>query len=62
MNAALTAFLYDCTLLKVTRPDPIGYLCLSVSIPVTEGNHSYNYISKLKKTVDVSTVIIFSYL
>lgn len=36
MNAALTAFLYDCTLLKVTLPDPIGYLCLSVSIPVIE--------------------------
>ena len=30
---ALTAFIYPCWLPKVTRPLPIGYLYLSVSIP-----------------------------
>jgi hypothetical protein len=34
MKAAATAFMYDLGLLNVTLPDPIGYLYLSVSIPV----------------------------
>ena len=33
MKAALTARMKDLWLLKVTRPDPIGYLYLSVSTP-----------------------------
>ena len=33
MKAAEIAFMYECFVLNVTRPDPIGYLCLSVSIP-----------------------------
>lgn len=33
MNEAVIALKYDCFVLNVTRPDPIGYLYLSVSIP-----------------------------
>lgn len=33
MNEAVIALKYDCFVLNVTRPEPIGYLCLSVSIP-----------------------------
>ena len=33
MNAEATAFMYERLQLKVTRPEPIGYLCLSVSMP-----------------------------
>ncbi len=36
INAAETAFMYDRLLLKVTRPDPIGYLYLSVSTPASK--------------------------
>jgi len=35
MNEAVIALKYDCFVLNVTRPDPIGYLYLSVSIPKT---------------------------
>lgn len=34
IKAAEIAFIYECFVLNVTRPDPIGYLCLSVSIPI----------------------------
>jgi len=33
INEAVIALKYDCFVLNVTRPDPIGYLYLSVSIP-----------------------------
>lgn len=33
-KADATAFIYERLQLNVTRPDPIGYLCLSVSMPV----------------------------
>lgn len=33
MNAAVTALKYECELLNVTRAEPSGYLCLSVSMP-----------------------------
>jgi len=33
MKEAVIALKYDCFVLNVTRPDPIGYLYLSVSIP-----------------------------
>ncbi len=41
-NPALTAFMKDNWLLKVTRPLPIGYLNLSVSMPeyITPPNKS----------------------
>lgn len=32
-NAAVTALMYERVLLKVTLPDPMGYLYLSVSMP-----------------------------
>lgn len=35
-KAAVTAFRYERVLLKVTRPEPIGYLFLSVSMPESE--------------------------
>ena len=45
MNAAETAFMYDLTLLKVTRPEPIGYLNLSVSTPGGESKTQLNTTS-----------------
>lgn len=33
MKAEATAFMYERLQLNVTRPEPIGYLCLSVSMP-----------------------------
>ena len=41
MKAAATAFMYDLVLLNVTRPDPIGYLNLSVSMPA---NKRYSFV------------------
>lgn len=40
MKAEATAFMYDRLQLNVTRPEPIGYLCLSVSMPA----HNYQEI------------------
>lgn len=39
-NSARTAFTYDLKLSNVTRPEPMGYLFLSVSIP---GIFTYNH-------------------
>lgn len=36
MNAAVTALKYEYELLNVTRAEPSGYLCLSVSMPIWE--------------------------
>lgn len=40
IKAAETAFMYERGLLNVTLPDPIGYLYLSVSIPINKHNFS----------------------
>lgn len=39
-NSARTAFTYDLKLSNVTRPEPIGYLFLSVSIPGMKLNNN----------------------
>lgn len=38
IKAAETALMYERGLLKVTRPEPMGYLYLSVSIPIIDEN------------------------
>lgn len=43
INAAVTALKYEWQLLNVTRADPNGYLCLSVSMPTKENHHQFIY-------------------
>lgn len=46
--AAETAFIYERLLLNVTRPEPMGYLYLSVSIP---GNTKGDFVVRPTQTL-----------
>lgn len=68
INAADTALMYEQVLSNVTRADPIGYLCLSVSIPVKRENSSslinvHNFpFNKQKSTSQALNPIIIVHL